>query len=76
MPLRAGGRVTGRVGPFSLGLLNIQADEVEEAGVAGTNFSVVRLKRDILRRSTVGVMATGRSVDSRGGGANYAYGAG
>ena len=74
MPLRAGGRVTGRVGRFSLGLINIQADEVEEAGVAGTNFSVVRLKRDILRRSAVGVMATGRSVDSRGGGANYAYG--
>ena len=74
VPLRAGGRVTGRVGPFSLGLINIQADEVEEAGVAGTNFSVVRLRRDILRRSVIGVMATGRSVDSRGGGANYAYG--
>ena len=74
VPLRAGGRVTGRVGPFSLGLINIQADEVEEAGVAGTNFSVVRLKRDILRRSAIGVMATGRSVGSRGSGANYAYG--
>ena len=74
VPLRAGGRVTGRVGPFSLGLINIQAGEVEEAGVAGTNFSVVRLKRDILRRSAIGVMATGRSVGSRGSGANYAYG--
>ena len=74
VPLRAGGRVTGRVGRYSLGLINIQADEVEDAGVVGTNFSVLRLKRDILRRSAVGVMATGRSVDSRGGGANYAYG--
>ena len=74
VPLRAGGRVTGRVGPFSLGLINIQADEVEEAGIAATNFSVVRLKGDILSRSSIGVMATGRSVDSHGGGANYAYG--
>ncbi len=74
VPLRAGGRVTGRVGPFSLGLINIQADEVEDAGIAGTNFSVVRLKRDILRRSAIGVLATGRSVDSRGGAASYAYG--
>ena len=74
VPLRAGGRVTGRVGPFSLGLINLQADEVAEAGVAATNFSVVRLKRDILRRSSIGAMATARSVDSRGGGANYAYG--
>jgi hypothetical protein len=74
VPLRAGGRATGRVGPFSLGLINIQADEVKEADLAATNFSVVRLRRDILRRSTIGMMATARSVDSRGGGANYAYG--
>ena len=74
VPLRAGGRVTGRVGPFSLGLINIQADEVEEDATRSTNFSVIRVKRDILRRSAIGLLATGRSVDSRGGGANYAYG--
>ena len=74
VPLVAGGRATGRVGPFSLGLINIQTDEVKEADIAATNFSVVRLRRDILRRSTIGMMATARSVDSRGGGANYAYG--
>ena len=74
VPLRAGGRVTGRVGPFTLGVLNIQADEVDETATPSTNFSVVRLKRDILRRSAVGILATGRSVDSRGGAANYAYG--
>ena len=33
VPLRAGGRVTGRVGRYSLGLINIQADEAEEGGV-------------------------------------------
>ena len=74
VPLRAGGRVTGRVGPFNLGLLTIQADEVPETGTPSTNFSVVRLKRDVLRRSTIGVMATGRSVDRNGREPNYAYG--
>jgi len=74
VPLRVGGRVTGRVGPFSLGLVNIQSDGVDESGTPATNFSVIRLKRDILRRSAIGVMATGRSVDKRGGGASYAYG--
>ena len=74
VPLQAGGRVTGRVGPFSLGLLSIRADEVEETATTATTFSVVRLKRDILRRSSIGVLATGRSVNGRGTGANYAYG--
>jgi hypothetical protein len=74
VPLRAGGRVTGRVGPFTLGVVNIQADEVDETGTPGTNFSVVRVKRGILRRSEVGVLATARSVDRHGGGASYTYG--
>ena len=62
------------MGPFSLGLLSIQADKVDETATPSTNFSVIRLKRDILRRSAVGVLATGRSTDRHGGGASYAYG--
>ena len=73
VPIRVGGRVSGRVGRYSLGVLNIQTDEVSPSGLA-TNFSVLRLKRDILRRSSVGLLLTGRSVDLRGGGANVAYG--
>ena len=74
VPLRAGGRATGRIGPFSIGAFSIRADEVEESGAAATTFSVVRLKRDILRRSVIGVLATARSVAADGVGANYAYG--
>jgi len=74
VPLRAGGRATGRVGPFSLGVLSIRADEVDETDTQAKTFSVVRLKRDILRRSAIGVLATARSVDASGVGANYAYG--
>jgi len=74
VPLRAGGRVSGRVGPFSVGALSIRSDAVEESALPATTFSVVRLKRDILRRSAVGVMATARSAGVGGAGANYAYG--
>ena len=40
-----------------------------------TNFTVVRVKRDILRRSTIGAMFTNRSVSACcGTGSNQAYG--
>ena len=74
VPIQAGGRLTGRVGRFSLGVLNLQADDVPASGVHATNFSVVRLKRDILRRSSVGVLYTGRSIGPTGGVRNDAYG--
>jgi hypothetical protein len=74
IPLQAGGRLTGRVGRYSLGLLNIQTGEDDAAQVSPTNFSVVRIKRDILRRSNIGVMATGRYGTSTSAGDNTAYG--
>jgi hypothetical protein len=61
VPILAGARLTGRVGRTNVGLLNMQSDESREAGVAATNFSAVRLRRDILRRSNVGLIYTGRS---------------
>jgi hypothetical protein len=61
VPIEAGGRLTGKVGRYTIGLLDIQTDEREEANAAGTNFSVVRVKRDILRRSYVGFLGTHRA---------------
>jgi hypothetical protein len=72
VPILAGGRVTGRAGPFGVGLLNIQTESSEAAGAPATNFSVLRLRRDILRRSNVGVIATRRAPD--GGAANTVLG--
>ena len=40
-----------------------------------TNFTVVRVKRDILRRSSIGALFTNRSVSLAGDGSNQAYGA-
>jgi hypothetical protein len=73
VPIVAGGRLTGRVGRFNLGLLNIQSDDERVSGARATNFSVVRLRRDILRRSSVGALFTGRSV-GQDGGRSDAYG--
>ena len=64
VPIDVGGRLTGRVGAFSLGVLNIQTDDLPEAGAVATNFSVVRVRRDLLRRSSIGALFTGRSVST------------
>ena len=74
VPIRGGGRLTGKVGAFTVGALNMQAGDAASVGARATNFTVVRLKRDILRRSRVGGMYTRRSVSRAGDGANEAYG--
>jgi len=74
VPVVAGGRVTGKVGAFDVGALNIQTDDVPTAEIASTNFTALRLKRDILRRSTIGGIFTNRSVSRVRDGASQAYG--
>jgi hypothetical protein len=69
--------LTGRAGRYSIGIINVQTgDESPElrSAAKATNFSVVRLKRDILRRSAVGLIATARSVTQGGVGQNLGYG--
>jgi hypothetical protein len=74
VPIHAGGRVSGRVGRYSLGLLTIGTDDVPGSEAGATNFSVVRVKRDILRKSSVGAILTGRSLSQTGSGSNEAVG--
>ena len=75
VPVVAGGRLTGTVGKFGIGALNIQTDDKLAAGAVATNFSVVRLKRDILRRSNVGILATRRSPAANQSASNAVFGA-
>ena len=75
VPILGGGRVTGKIGAFDVGALNIQADEDALARAEMTNFTVVRVKRDILRRSSLGAIFTNRSVALAGDGSSQAYGA-
>ncbi|MCY4635933.1 MAG: DUF5916 domain-containing protein [Acidobacteria bacterium] len=73
VPILGGARLTGKAGRYSVGALNIQTKDVPETA-AGTNFSVLRVKRDILRRSRIGGIFTGRSVSVDGNDTNEAYG--
>ncbi|MGE3842589.1 MAG: DUF5916 domain-containing protein [Vicinamibacterales bacterium] len=74
VPIIAGGRVTGRVGDYSLGLLNIETGSSDTAKTDNVNFSVVRLKRDVLRRSAIGIIGTQRPARN-GDGFNQVVGA-
>jgi hypothetical protein len=71
VPLMAGGRITGKVGKYAIGLLNILTDE--KSNVRKSHFSVVRLSRDIFQRSRIGLMFTNRA--DIGADQNRAYGA-
>jgi hypothetical protein len=61
IPLDGGARLTGRAGRYTIGVLDIQAAGVGAHGVPSTNFAVARVRRDILRRSAIGAIATRRS---------------
>ena len=74
VPIIAGGRLTGRAGKFSLGLLNIQTDEEPIGGAQSTNFTVARVTRDLLRRSSIGAIITNRSAFGSQSGSNLAVG--
>ncbi len=68
IPIIGGGRLTGRVGAQTVGLLNVVTDRREfldeEEGdstvVPRENFAVARIKRDIGANNYVGVMVTDR----------------
>ena len=74
IPILAGARVTGRAGKYSIGLLNIGTKTVPKANSPQTNYSVVRVKRDILRRSNIGFLGTYRDLNSNGIGSNGVFG--
>ena len=75
MPIVGGGRLTGKVGRFSIGALNMQTDDAPDANALATNFTVMRVSGDILRRSRVGAIFTRRSVSLDRNGENDVYGA-
>ena len=59
VPIDAGVRVSGSIGQWELGFLNMKTREVN--GIAAANdFSVIRVKRDLRNRSSVGFIAVDR----------------
>jgi Domain of unknown function (DUF5916) len=74
VPINVGGRLTGKLGKFAVGLMNIGTSGDAAIRAEPTNFTVVRVKRDILQRSSIGAMITNRSVGVSGTGSNAVYG--
>jgi hypothetical protein len=83
VPILGGGRLTGKLGPVDVGALSIQTDEVTDVDSLGnestfaalTNFTVVRLRADVLARSNVGALFARRSRSLTASGSNETYGA-
>ena len=74
VPVIAGARLSGKAGAWTIGGLTMQTDDDEVSGAEQTNFSVLRVRRDILRRSTIGAIITERSVSTISTGSNYVAG--
>jgi Domain of unknown function (DUF5916)/Carbohydrate family 9 binding domain-like len=60
VPILGGTRLTGRTGPFEIGVLNVQQRGYMDS--EATNFTVGRLKRNILANSDIGVMVMDKEV--------------
>jgi hypothetical protein len=78
IPILAGTRLTGRQGAYSLGILNIQQRELHAS--PATNFTALRVRRDILANSDIGAVLLSRDAfggrDNRVAGvdANFRFG--
>lgn len=68
VPIVGGGRLTGKAGNYTLGLMSLQADELFSSPDTGspvriaapTNFAVGRIIRDFRNRTRVGAMVVNR----------------
>ena len=74
VPILGGARLTGRIGATSIGVIDMQTRDEPAANALGTNFLVLRVKRDILRRSAIGALVTSRSLSRTGTGSNQTVG--
>ncbi len=70
VPLFGGGRLTGKAGGFTVGLLDIQADRVPVGAAAATppdNYAVGRVLHELPNHSRIGAIAVSRlNTDSSG----------
>ena len=67
VPLLAAAKLSGRAGPWSVGVMNVQTERAEVSVPGGApvtapsaNHSVIRVKRDLFSNSSVGAIVTSR----------------
>ena len=63
VPIDAGVRLSGKAGPYQIGLLNMQTRSVDGAAPAN-NYSVARFSRELPNRSSIGVIGVNRESTS------------
>ena len=79
VPVLGGGRLSGRVGKYEVGLLNLQTQrarliDTDTTRVPAENFSVIRLRRNVLDNSDVGLLFVNRQATSLSGDYNRSLG--
>jgi len=74
VPILGGARLTGKVGAFDVGALSIQTADDDDLGAESTNFTVLRLRRDILARSSIGGLFQNRSNSVVADGSSQTFG--
>jgi hypothetical protein len=62
------------VGSFDVGAMTLQTGALDAPAVEATNFSVLRLRRDVFSRGSIGALFTRRSVSRVAAGSNETYG--
>ncbi len=71
VPILAAAKVSGRAGPYSIGVMNVQSentdlrnDDGSSSEMPSTNYTVVRIKRDLFTNSSIGTIFTNNQSDS------------
>ena len=68
-------KVTGKIGPYNVGFLQVQTRKLGETssglGIPRQQFSVLRVKRDILKRSYIGAILVNRQGATTVGGQSF-----
>src|SRR4029079_13497542 len=74
VPIDVGGRMTGKTGPYSIGLIDIRTADQPGTKIDATHFGIVRVQRDILKRRGVRALFTDRSSTTLGQGHATTFG--
>lgn len=71
VPILAAGKVSGRVGPYSVGVMNVQSENTElinndgsSSDMPSTNYSLIRIKRELFTNSSIGTIFTSNQSGS------------
>src|SRR5215510_32368 len=80
VPIDYGAKITGKVGAYNVGFLQVQTrelgDQASPFGVPRQQFTVARVKRDVLERSYIGAMFVNRQGATSANGTAYNRAAG